>query len=49
MSDQQDQHGRPLFACGKCSIVYARFDPPGECRVCGHDSFTEVQVQSRPF
>ncbi len=45
MSDQYNQLGRPLHACEMCSVVYARYQAPEECRVCGNDSFVEVQVK----
>ena len=33
---------RPFYACESCSLVYARFERPEACPVCGRESFTEV-------
>lgn len=49
MSEQTDQTGRPLFACSDCAIVYARFEEPEHCRICGNETFVEVRARGEPY
>ena len=32
-----------LYACAACGLVYAPGYEPGECKVCGHEWFEEIE------